>query len=109
MVIMPQLYAQLEAFVVRLAAHVSNGWKSLIRPSSGKDTDEDKGVHREVESEGSRMANLCSDGQKSVQVVVPKKSMKVDGGKDLTVGKGQTLSIWYLKIAVARMRLLIWG
>ena len=31
--------------------------------------------------------------QKSVQVVVPKKSMKVDGGKDLTVGIRQTLSI----------------
>lgn len=34
--------------------------------------------------------------QKSVQVVVPKKSMKVDGGKDLTVGKGQTLDTIYL-------------
>ena len=33
------------------------------------------------------MANLCTDGQKSVQVVVPKKSMKVDRGKDLTVGE----------------------
>jgi len=48
-------------FAVCLAAHVSKGWKSLIRPSSGKDTAEDKGVHREVESEGSRMANLRSD------------------------------------------------
>ena len=41
-------------FDVRLAAHVSNGCKSPIRPSSGKDTAKDKGVHREVESEGSR-------------------------------------------------------
>ena len=39
-------------FCVRLAAHVSNGWKSRIRPSSGKDTAKTKGVHREVESEG---------------------------------------------------------
>ena len=31
--------------------------------------------------------------QKSVQVVVPKKSMKIDGGKDLTVVIRQTLLI----------------
>ena len=37
---------------VRLAAHVANGWKFLIRPSSGKDTAKTKGVHRKVESEG---------------------------------------------------------
>ena len=37
---------------MRLAAHVANGCKSLIRPSSGKDTAKTKGVHREVESEG---------------------------------------------------------
>ena len=59
--------------LVRLAAHVSNGWKSLIRPSSGKDTAKDKGVHREVESEGSRMANLWSDEQKSHQATVKDK------------------------------------
>ena len=52
-------------FIVRLAAHVANGWKFLIHPSSGKDTAKDKGVRREVESEGSRMANLWSDEQKS--------------------------------------------
>ena len=34
-------------------------------PGSGKDIAEGKGVHREVESEGSRMANLWSDEQKS--------------------------------------------
>ena len=50
---------------MRLAAHVTKGCKSLIRPSSGKDTANDKGVHREVESEGSRTVNLWSDGQKS--------------------------------------------
>ena len=44
-------YGQLP-FCVRLAAHVSNGWKSPIRPSSGKDTTKTKGVHREVKSEG---------------------------------------------------------
>ena len=38
---------------MRLVAHVSNGRKSLIRPSSGKDTN-DKCVHRGVESEGSQ-------------------------------------------------------
>ena len=63
-----------ESFLrVRLAAHVSNGCKSLIRPSSGKDTANDKGVHREVESEGSRMANLWSDEQKSHQATVKDK------------------------------------
>ena len=31
-------------FRVRLAAHVSNGWKSLIHPSSGKDIAKTKGV-----------------------------------------------------------------
>ena len=60
-------------FLVRLAAHVANGWKFLIRPSSGKDTAKDKGVHREVESEGSRMANLWSDEQKSHQAIVKDK------------------------------------
>ena len=60
-------------YVVRLAAHVSNGWKSLIRPSSGKDTANDKGVRRETESEGSRMANLWSDEQKSYQATVKDK------------------------------------
>ena len=60
-------------FVVRLAAHVANGCKSLIRPSSGKDTAKTKGVHREVESEGSRMANLWSDEQKSHQATVKDK------------------------------------
>ena len=59
--------------IVRLAAHVSNGCKSLIRPSSGKDTANDKGVHREVESEGSRMANLWSDVQKSHQATAKDK------------------------------------
>ena len=58
---------------VRLAAHVANGWKFLIRPSSGKDTANDKGVHREMESEGSRMANLWSDEQKSHQAIVKDK------------------------------------
>ena len=38
--------------VVRLVAHVANGGKFLICPSSGKDTAKPKGVHCEVESEG---------------------------------------------------------
>ena len=58
---------------VRLAAHVSNGCKSLIRPSSGKGTANDKGVRRETESEGSQMANLWSDEQKSHQATVKDK------------------------------------
>ena len=66
---------------VRLAAHVSNGWKSLIRPSSGKDTAKTKGVlfiamtminvrgiWRKVE------ANLWSDEQKSHQATVKDKA-----------------------------------
>ena len=67
-------------FYVRLAAHVSNGWKSLIRPSSGKDTAKTKGVlfitkiminvrgiWRKVE------ANLRSDEQKSHEATVKDK------------------------------------
>ena len=66
--------------MVRLAAHVSNGWKSQIRPSSGKDTAKTKGVlfiamtminvrgiWRKVE------ANLWSDEQKSYQATVKDK------------------------------------
>ena len=37
---------------MRLAAHVSNGLKSLIRPSSGKDIAKTKGVVGDYESEG---------------------------------------------------------
>ena len=62
--------------LVRLAAHVANGWKSLSRPSSGKDTANDKGVHREVESEGSQMANLWSDEQKPHEAMVKDKAAK---------------------------------
>ena len=40
---------------------------------SGKDIANDKGVHREVESEGSRMVNLWSDEQKSHQATVKDK------------------------------------
>ena len=43
------------------------------RSSSGKDTAKDKGVHREVESEESRMENLWSDEQKSHQAIVKDK------------------------------------
>ena len=70
-------------FIVRLAAHVANGWKSLIRPSSGKDTAKTKGVlfmamtminargiWRKVE------ANLWSDEQKSHQAIVKDKTAK---------------------------------
>ena len=64
---------EVSLLAVRLAVHVSNGWKSLIHPSSGKDTFNDKGVHREMESEGSRMANLWSDEQKSHQATVKDK------------------------------------
>ena len=70
-------------FFVRLAAHVANGWKFLIRPSSGKDTAKTKGVlfmamtminargiWRKVE------ANLWSDEQKSHQAIVKDKTAK---------------------------------
>ncbi len=59
--------------IVRLAAHVSNGWKSRIRPSSGKDIAEHQGcpswggIWRKVE------ANLWSDEQKSHQATVKDK------------------------------------
>ena len=39
---------------VRPALTYSNGCKSPSHPNSGKATAESKGVHREVESEGSR-------------------------------------------------------
>ena len=39
---------------VRPARTYSNGCKSPSRPNSGKATAESKGIHREVESEGSR-------------------------------------------------------
>ena len=39
-------------FLVRLAAHVSNGCKSRIRPSSGKGIAKTKGVVGDCESEG---------------------------------------------------------
>ena len=68
-------------FYVRLAAHVANGWKFLIRPSSGKDTAKTKGVlfmampminargiWRKVE------ANLWSDEQKSHEAIVKDKA-----------------------------------
>ena len=42
------------AFFVRPARTYSNGCKSPSRPNSGKATAESKGIHREVESEGSR-------------------------------------------------------
>ena len=67
-------------FAVRLAAHVSNGWKSLIRPSSGKDTAKIKGVLfiaaiminvREIWRKVA--ANLWSDEQKSHQAIVKDK------------------------------------
>ena len=38
------LLAKMQVFWVRLAVHVSNGWKSLIHPSSGKDIAKTKGV-----------------------------------------------------------------
>lgn len=41
-------------FIVRPARTYSNGCKSLTPPNSGKCTAKDKGVHREMESEGSR-------------------------------------------------------
>jgi hypothetical protein len=44
--------------------------------------------------------------QKSVQVVVPEKPMKVGGGKDLTVVIRWILSAVSVMIAVARKRLL---
>jgi len=52
-------------FVVRPAWAQSKGLKSLTRPSSGKRIANDKGLLGDEESEGSRMANLWSDEQKS--------------------------------------------
>ena len=51
----PFIYERVNRYmvVVRLAAHVSKGCKSPNPPGRGKDIAEGKGVHREVESEGS--------------------------------------------------------
>jgi hypothetical protein len=57
----------LEHILVCPAGTRSIGCKSRNPPGSGKDIAKGKGVHREVESEGSRMANLWSDEQKSHQ------------------------------------------
>ena len=70
-------------FLVRLAAHVANGWKFQIRPSSGKDTAKTKGVLftamtvinvRGIWRKGE--ANLWSDEQKSHQAIVKDKTAK---------------------------------
>lgn len=45
-------------FQVRPARTHSNGCKSPNRPDSGKVTAEGKGVHREMESEGSRKQKI---------------------------------------------------
>ena len=42
------------SYSIRPARTYSNGCKSPSHPDSGKATAESKGVHREVESEGSR-------------------------------------------------------
>ena len=48
----PESFILFGFFCVRPAGARSNGCKSRIRPSSGKDIAKTKGVHREVESEG---------------------------------------------------------
>ena len=65
---------------MRLAAHVANGWKFLIRPSSGKDTAKTKGVlfiaTIMINARGiwrKVAANLWSDEQKSHQATVKDK------------------------------------
>ena len=55
--------------LVRSAWAQSYGFKSLVCPSSGKDIANGKGVVSDCESEGSRMANLWSDEQKSHQAI----------------------------------------
>ena len=61
-------------FMVRPAWAQSYGLKSLVCPSSGKDIANGKGVASDCESEGSRMANLWSDEQKSHQAIVKDKA-----------------------------------
>ena len=63
-------------FLVCPAWAQSNGLKSRVCPSRGNDIANDKGVHREVESEGSRMANFWSDEQKSYKVLCRDKAAK---------------------------------
>ena len=59
---------------VRPAWAQSYGFKSLVCPSSGKDIANGKGVVGDYESEGSRMANLWFDEQKSHQATVKDKA-----------------------------------
>ena len=44
-------------FIVRLAAHVSNGCKSLIRPGGGKDTAKTKNKIRELTDRNRGISN----------------------------------------------------
>ena len=46
------MFTRKSLFCVRLAAHVAKGCKSLVRPSSGKNTAKTKGVVGDCESEG---------------------------------------------------------
>ena len=57
-------------------AHILTGVSPPMCPDNGKHTANGKGVHREVESEGSRMANLWSDEQKSHEAIVKDKAAK---------------------------------
>ena len=75
-----QVDCDIAFFCVRLAAHVSNGWKSLIHPSSGKDIAKTKGVlfiaKTMISVRGiwrKVAANLWSDEQKSHQAMVKDK------------------------------------
>ena len=54
-------------FAVRPARTYSNGCKSPDRPDSGKVTAKGKGVHREMESEGSRWQTVGPMNKNLVQ------------------------------------------
>ena len=98
-----QLMVSLLPYYVRLAAHVSKGWKSQIRPSSGKDIAKTKGVHREVESEGRwrQISGLTNRNHIRLQLRIRlQHKLKSNNYSELTVvnvaDRWRERNVWYL-------------
>ena len=65
------LMTGLGLFLVRSAWALSNVYKSLSHPNSGKAIAQGKGVHREVESEGSRRQTSGPTNRNFIQGIWP--------------------------------------
>ena len=89
--------------LVRLAAHVSNGWKFLIRPSSGKDIAKTKGVVGDCESEGRwrQISGLTNRNHIRLQLRIRLlDKLKSNNYSELTVvnvaDRWRERNVWYL-------------